>query len=96
MDRLRPPPATPKPSDPTHIEIRRQHDDKSPEQTTEGHPLQPPYDDPLHYMEAVLSGQIEERNDMSSLKNNILVAEILDAARQSAQTGKTIALPLAP
>ncbi len=80
--------------DPTKIEFRRQHDAAG--SVTEGHPLEPPYDDPLHYMEAVLSGQIEERNDMSSLKNNILVAEILDAARQSAQTGKTIALPLAP
>ena len=83
----------PRPSTPTKTEIRRQHDTTG--AITEGHPLKAPYDDPLHYMEAVLAGQIEERNDMSSLKNNILVAEILDAARQSAHTGKTITLPLA-
>ncbi len=83
-----------KATDPTHIEVRREHD-KAAEQT-QGQPLQPPYDDPLHYLEAVVSGQIQESNDMSSLKNNVLVAEILDAARQSAQTGKTIPLPLKP
>jgi glucose-fructose oxidoreductase len=53
-----------------------------------------PYDDPLHYLEAVLSGEITEENSVSSLKTNITVTEILDAARQSAQTGKTIDLPL--
>jgi hypothetical protein len=31
---------------------------------------------------------------MSSLKTNVTVTEILDAARRSAETGKTIALPL--
>jgi glucose-fructose oxidoreductase len=54
-----------------------------------------PYDDPLHYFEAVLSGEITEENSASSLKTNITVTEILDAARQSAQAGKTIDLPLA-
>jgi len=54
-----------------------------------------PYDDPLHYFEAVLSGEITEENSASSLKTNITVTEILDAARQSAQSGKTIDLPLA-
>ena len=54
-----------------------------------------PYDDPLHYFEAVLSGQINEDNSVSSLKTNMTVTEILEAARQSAQTGKAISLPLA-
>ena len=54
-----------------------------------------PYDDPLHYFEAILSGEIAEENSLSSLKTNITVTEILDAARQSAQTGKTVSLPLA-
>jgi len=54
-----------------------------------------PYDDPLHYFEAVLAGEIAEENSLSSLKTNITVTEILDAARQSAQTGKTVSLPLA-
>jgi glucose-fructose oxidoreductase len=54
-----------------------------------------PHDDPLHYFEAVLSGEIEEENSLSSLKTNITVTEILDAARQSAQSGNTVSLPLA-
>ena len=57
--------------------------------------LATPYDDPLHYMAAVLSGEIEEENSVSSLKTNVIVTEILDAAQQSAQTGKTVRLPLA-
>lgn len=54
-----------------------------------------PYDDPLHYLEAVLNGQVEEGNSLSSLRTNVTVTEILDAARRSAQLGKTIILPLA-
>jgi predicted dehydrogenase len=57
-------------------------------------PIPPPYDDPLHYLEAVLSGQIQEGNDPSSLKTNVTVTEIQDAAFQSAKSGKTIVLPL--
>ncbi|MBW4039181.1 MAG: Gfo/Idh/MocA family oxidoreductase, partial [Acidobacteria bacterium] len=57
--------------------------------------LTAPYDDPLHYLEAVLNGSVEEGDSMSSLKTNVTVTEILDAARQSAQTGKDVPLPLA-
>lgn len=58
--------------------------------------LAPPYDDPIHYLAAVLGGQIEERDDLSSLKNNVIVAEILDAAYRSSQARRTIMLPLNP
>lgn len=53
-----------------------------------------PNDDSLHYLKAIARGQIEENGDLSSLKTNIIVSEILDAARQSAKTGKTVSLPL--
>lgn len=56
--------------------------------------LKPPYDDPIHYLAAVIRGEINEGNDPSSLKTNVTVSEILDAARKSAATGKTISLPL--
>lgn len=56
--------------------------------------LKPPYDDPIHYLIAVVNGEIQEGNDLSSLKNNIVVTEILDAAWRSSQSGKTVALPL--
>jgi predicted dehydrogenase len=56
--------------------------------------LSAPYDDPLHYLAAVIQGDITEGDSVSSLKTNLVVSEILDAARQSAQTGKTVKLPL--
>jgi hypothetical protein len=46
-------------------------------------------------MAAILNGEIQEGNSPSSLKTNMAVSEILDAARQSAQTGKAVSLPLA-
>lgn len=79
--------------DSERIEIRIQGDDAS--QNGKGQALKAPYDDSLHYLVAVVNEDIQEGDSLSSLKNNLLVSEILDAARQSAQTGKTVALPLA-
>jgi predicted dehydrogenase len=59
-----------------------------------GKSLTAPNDDPLHYLAAVLNGDVQEGNSLSSLKNNMTVSEILDAARESAQTGKSVSLPL--
>ncbi len=56
--------------------------------------LAPPYDDPLHYLAAVIHGEIKEDGDLSSLKTNVTVSEILDAAREAARTGRTVKLPL--
>lgn len=57
-------------------------------------PEQPsPYDDPFSYFRAVIRNQIKMQSyDLSSFENNLLVMEILDAARLSAKTGKTIQL----
>ena len=79
--------------DPEKIEVRKANETDG--QMIKGRALTAPYDDPLHYLEAVLSGEIQEGDSLSSLKNNITASEILDAARQSAQTGKTVELPLA-
>jgi len=79
--------------DPERIEVRKANDSEG--QMMKGQPLTAPNDDPLHYMAAVLSGEIQEGDSLSSLKNNVTASEILDAARQSAQTGKTVELPLA-
>jgi predicted dehydrogenase len=76
--------------DSERIEVRKQHDEAG--QIAKGHPLEAPYDDPLHYTEAVLSGQIQEGDSMTGLKTNVTVTEILDAARRSALTGKTVML----
>ena len=64
-------------------------------QVTTAAPLQPPYDDSLHYFAAIVRGEIpDDDSSLSSLKTNVMVSEILDAARQSAQLGRTVALPL--
>jgi predicted dehydrogenase len=57
-------------------------------------PEQPsPYDDPFTYFKAVIRNQIKiQPYDLSSFENNLLVMEILDAARLSAKTGTTIQL----
>lgn len=52
-----------------------------------------PYNDPFHYFKAVINKEIEVKpSDLSALENNMVVMEILDAARKSAKTGKTIYL----
>ena len=52
-----------------------------------------PYNDPFAYFAAVIRGKIPvEPNSLSSLENNMVVMEILDAAVRSAKTGKTIYL----
>jgi predicted dehydrogenase len=55
-------------------------------------PLQAPYNDPITYLTAVLHNQIPATDDLSSLKYNMIVMQILDAAKQSAASGKRIVL----
>ena len=62
--------------------------------TAEAGAVVTPYDDPLHYLAAVIRGDIQEGHDPSSLETNVTVSEILDAARQSARTGRSVRLPL--
>ena len=50
------------------------------------------YKDHLTYLKAVLDGKIKAENDLSSLSNNLIVVEILEAAKQSAKEGKRIEL----
>jgi predicted dehydrogenase len=58
-------------------------------------PLTKPNDDPLSYLVAVTRGEINP-SGLSSLEINLVAMEILDAARQSANTGKRVELsPLA-
>ena len=53
-----------------------------------------PYNDPFLYLKAVVRNQINvEPYNLSSIENNMIVMEILDAAVKSAKTGKTVALP---
>jgi predicted dehydrogenase len=50
-----------------------------------------PYGGPFTYFAAVIQGEISiNSSDLSSLENNLIVVEILDAARRSASEGRTI------
>jgi Predicted dehydrogenases and related proteins len=56
-----------------------------------------PHDDPFAYLAAVVQQRVTpEPFDLSSLENNLLVVEILDAARESARTGRKVTLPANP
>jgi predicted dehydrogenase len=61
------------------------------DQTLAAKKIPAPYNDSLVYLRAVLlDGAKVDR--LSSLETNLIVTEILDAARQSAATGKTVTL----
>ncbi len=53
--------------------------------------LDPEEQDSLSYLTAVVRGK-RKPTGLSSLENNVIVSEILSAARESAKTGKTIKL----
>ncbi|TAL06133.1 MAG: Gfo/Idh/MocA family oxidoreductase [Verrucomicrobia bacterium] len=55
-------------------------------------PLTGPEANPLSYLAAVVRGELQP-SGLSSLEVNMIVTEILDAARESAATGKRIDLP---
>ena len=54
-------------------------------------PLPPDERDSLSYLTAIVRGT-RKPSGLSSLENNMIVTEILEAARESARTGKTIRL----
>jgi glucose-fructose oxidoreductase len=58
--------------------------------------LTAPNDGSLHYLAAVLNGTLKPEGDLTSLDTNVVVMQILDAARQSARDGKTIKLSPLP
>lgn len=72
--------------DATHIRLRIGEGEEQGE-TLETQPTF--YEAAVPYLEAVVRGEIEPEG-LSSLENNMIVTEILDAARRSAQTGETV------
>ncbi len=52
----------------------------------------PPYRDYIAYLTAVLRNQIDPQLGLSSLQNNLIVVKILEAAIESAKTGKRVEL----
>jgi predicted dehydrogenase len=55
-------------------------------------PLEAPINDAIVYLTAVLRNQLSGENDLSSLNYNMIVMEILDAAKRSAASGKRVTL----
>lgn len=52
-----------------------------------------PFNDPFSLLAAVVKNKVTlQPHDLSTLENNMVVMEILDAARKSAKTGKTVTL----
>lgn len=54
--------------------------------------LPAPLADPISYLTAVLANKLSSEADLSSLQYNMIVMEILDAAKRSAKSGKRIVL----
>jgi predicted dehydrogenase len=71
------------------LKVRRPKEND--EQTVTASKIPPPYGDSLTYLRAVVLDGMKP-DGLSSLETNLIVTEILDAARQSAATGKTIKL----
>ena len=72
--------------------LRSRHRYDTEERQVTAAPLNPPENDSLTYLEAVLTGRAQSKGDLSALDTNIVVMQILDAARESARTGKTVRL----
>ncbi|HXS76523.1 MAG TPA: Gfo/Idh/MocA family oxidoreductase [Terracidiphilus sp.] len=72
------------------VRVRHQHDNH--ERTETAPALPGPEHDSLSYLAAVMHGQIVPKGDLSALDTNVIVMQILDAARQSAKTGQSVQL----
>jgi predicted dehydrogenase len=71
------------------LRLRRKGDDEERQQSAPA--LTAPYNDPISYLIAVVSGEIKPTG-LSALDTNVIVVRILDAARESARTGRMIRL----
>jgi glucose-fructose oxidoreductase len=72
--------------------VRLRHEHERDEQLTTAAPLSATESNSLSYLAAVLSGKLEPKGDLTALDTNVIVMQILDAARESAHTGRTVRL----
>ncbi len=75
--------------DGNNLVMRMRENNKS---TKKVEPIPSPLDNPISYFNAVLQKTITGEDDRSSLKYNMIVMEILDAAKRSIKEGKRIVL----
>jgi predicted dehydrogenase len=78
------------------VKLRSRLPGQSSEQIETAPPLASPQDNSLNYLAAVLHGTLKPQHDLTSLDTNVAVVRILDAARRSAQTHRTISLAPTP
>jgi predicted dehydrogenase len=77
--------------------IRYMTDPKKGEQNEKIGLREKPYDDPFRFFSAVVRGNIAMKDyDLSSLATNMVAMEILEAATQSAKSGKVVTLKKQP
>ena len=75
----------------TEMRVRLEHDKTERKEILKERPA--PYDDPFALFAAVVKKEITlPAYDLSSLENNMIVMEILEAAKRSAKTGKNVKL----
>ncbi len=74
-----------------HDEVKVRKPGEKVEQVVAAEKLPPTYENSLTYLRAVILDGVKP-DGLSSLETNVIVMEILDAARQSASTGKTVNL----
>ena len=72
--------------------VRTRYKNEKTEQEHEAPSLAVAQQSSLDYLAAVLHGQLDPKDDLTSLDTNLIVMQILTAARESARTGRTIAL----
>jgi predicted dehydrogenase len=75
---------------PDQLRLRHEHDHE--EQLTTAPHLATDESNSLDYLAAVLSGRVKDQGDLSALDTNVVVMQILDAARTSAREGRAIRL----
>ena len=75
---------------PAGLRVRRRGDND--EKQVASPVLSPEQATSLGYLAAVLHGNIKDEGDLSALDTNLVVMQILDAARTSAATGRTVTL----
>jgi glucose-fructose oxidoreductase len=77
-------------------DLRARYQGEKTESQKPAPPLPDNQRDSLSYLAAVLHGQIKSTDDLSALDTNMIVMQILDAARTSSKTGRTIELKPLP
>lgn len=73
--------------------VRQRLSEKSPEETIKLDPRPAPYTDPFSVLADVVQGRLKlDKNDLYGLPVNVTVVEILESAKASAKSGKTVFL----